>query len=325
MRFQKINIKKLSVTLFILLTFALSALAQDVEKSTIVYGDQNNNLPIATGNNLYCAGLIQKADVNTGLEIVGANNEKDKNIYAQGDELYISSGAANGVKVGDMFSVIRPRGKVKSEWTKKKNIGFYVEEVGAVEVIRVMRDVSVARVKTSCSTILLGDLVQRTPVRTSPLFKKRAALDIYAAASGKAKGRILMARDGQELLAREFIVYIDLGREDNIQVGDYLTIFRPLGTGNIYTKEPEESTDSRKEGFESDRYKGGGFSNQAGRKKGSQANGDVVTTEGAKKGRPSLRKVLGEMVILNVSEKTATAVIVRNASEIHTGDYVEIQ
>jgi hypothetical protein len=50
-----------------------------------------------------------------------------------------------------------------------------------------------------------------------------------------------------------------------------------------------------------------------------------VTTAKAKEGRPSIRKVVGEMVVLNVKEKTATAVIVRNAQEIHTGDYVEVQ
>ncbi len=325
MRFHKTNIKQLSVTFFILLTLAFSAFAQDDPKPTIFYGDQNNNLPIAVGNNLYCAGLIQRADVNTGLEIVGADDEKDQHIYAQGDALYISAGAANGVKVGDIYSVIRPRGKVKSDWTRKKNLGFYVEEVGAVEVLKVMREVSVARVKTSCSTILLGDLLQKTPKRESPLFKKREALDVYATPSGKAAGRIIMARDGQELLAREFIVYIDLGREDNVRVGDYLTIFRPLGTGNIYTKVPKELTDNKEEGYQSDRYKGGKFSNQSPRKKGSRATGSIVTTEDAKEGRPPLRKVVGEMVILNVSEKTATAVIVRNASEIHTGDFVEIQ
>ena len=52
----------------------------------------------------------------------------------------------------------------------------------------------------------------------------------------------------------------------------------------------------------------------------------MVTTEKAKEDRPAnLRKVVGEMVILNVKEKTATAVITRTAQEIHTGDWVEVQ
>ena len=41
--------------------------------------------------------------------------------------------------------------------------------------------------------------------------------------------------------------------------------------------------------------------------------------------RDTLRKIVGEVVILNVKERTATAVITRTAQEIHTGDYVELQ
>jgi hypothetical protein len=51
-----------------------------------------------------------------------------------------------------------------------------------------------------------------------------------------------------------------------------------------------------------------------------------VTIDRAKEGRPdNLRKVVGEMVILNVKERTATAVITRNAQEILPGDWVEVQ
>ncbi len=128
------------------------------------------------------------------------------------------------------------------------------------------------------------------------------------------------------MLGREQIVYIDLGAEDNVKVGDYLTIYRPLGTGNIFDNEPSESVSAREEGFQSEEYRGGKFSNQAGRKSGSKANGRVVTTEEAKADRQKkLRKVVGEMVILNVKEKTATAMITRTAQEIHTGDRVQLQ
>ena len=123
-----------------------------------------------------------------------------------------------------------------------------------------------------------------------------------------------MARDGQELLGREQIVYIDLGVEDNVKVGDYLTIYRPLGEGNLFKKSRNESISARDEGFQSREYRGGKFSNQAARKSGERAEGRVITTEEAKRGRPAnLRKVVGELVILNVKGKTATAVITRNA------------
>ncbi len=315
MNFHMKRFSKISLAIMATLLFAFGAFAQDVKK-----------MPLATGNNLYCAGYIQKSSINTSLEVVGADDEKDQYVYAEGDELYISGGSSAGVKVGDKFSVIRPRGKFKSRFSRKKNLGTYVEEVGIVEVIRVRGNVSVARVKKSCAVILFGDLLKRAQKRVSPMFEQRPKLDRYRTPSGKPSGRIVLARDGVEMVGRDQIVYIDLGREDNAKAGDYLTVYRPLGTGNIYSYVHPEEFINTDDGNESDRYRGGEFSNKTARPKGKNAGGKSVTTEDAKSRRPQgLRKVVGELVILNVMERTATALVVRNASEIHTGDRVEIQ
>ncbi|MDQ6787731.1 MAG: hypothetical protein M3033_13065 [Acidobacteriota bacterium] len=324
-KFYKTSLAALFLLLFVLIS---SGLAQKPRPTpTLVIRRDNRQMPVATGNNLYCAGFIQTASVDTSYEIVGSQDERDKHVFAQNDELYISAGANRNVRVGDMFSVIRPRGRVDSRSTKRGNLGFYVQEVGMVEVIRVKPEVSVVRVKTSCDNLLLGDLLQPIPQRTSPSFvAARPALDLFGEPSGKASGKILMARGGLELLGREQIVYIDLGAEDNVQVGDYLTIYRPLGTGNLFIHEPKETISARTAPFESRRYRGGKFSNQAGRKAGATATGEVVTSQQAKDRRPrGLREVVGEIVILNVKERTATAVITRTATEIHPGDNVEVQ
>jgi hypothetical protein len=174
--------------------------------------------------------------------------------------------------------------------------------------------------------MLLGDLLQAMPNRSGASTEQRADFDIFAQPSGKSVGSILMARDGLELLTSRQVVYIDLGAEDNVKVGDYLTIFRPLGTGNILDDLPGESVSARDYGYESEEYRGGKFSNQAARKSGDEANGKVVTSKVAKKDRPAnLRKIVGELVLINVKGKTATAVITRTSGEIHTGDNVEVQ
>ncbi|MEZ5308190.1 MAG: hypothetical protein R2684_13670 [Pyrinomonadaceae bacterium] len=295
--------------------------------STIVYSeDDPEKLPVAEGANLYCAGYIQSGPVGATIEVVGAEEEKDYHVYGEGDVLYVNGGAASGMKKGDVYSVIRPRGKVNSDWTEKKDLGIWIQEVGAVEVMVSKSDHAIVRVKNSCGEILFGDLLKPFTKRESPLFKKRGPIDLYADPSGKAMGRIVMGREGQEMFGREMIAYVDLGREDNVKIGDYLTIFRPLGTGNIYTKVPKESVDNRDDGNESDRYEGGHFSIQSPRKKGDNAGGATVTSEDAKSRRPNgLRRVVGEMVVLNVMERTATVMVVRAATEIHTGDWVEIQ
>lgn len=321
-------------TMALVLTAATAAVSQQadlnkkLDSAAIVVPASSMDRPLTVvgDNDLYCAGFVQNSPISTNTEIVGAENEKDQHIFFQGDLLYINSGSSSGVSEGDMFSVVRPRGEVDTDWTRKGDLGFYVQEIGAVEVKRVMRDVSVVSVKTSCSSLLLGDLLVPIPQRTSPMFAYRGEFDRFSAPSGKASGMIFMARDNAEVLGQNQIVYVDLGSEDGVSIGDVMTIFRPLGTGNIHRKVLKESIDNKEDGYESDRYEGGHFSNQSARKKGSEGGGAVVTSENAKSRRPSdLRRIVGELMVLNVKEKTATAIIVRNSSEIHPGDRVEIK
>lgn len=282
-------------------------------------------MPVAARNNLYCAGFVQSSPIDTANRIVGGLQEQEQFVYSQANVVYLNMGAGKGVRVGDVFSVVRPRGKVNTRWTRKDNLGFLVQEIGSVEVVSVKGEVSAARVRTSCDNVLLGDLIQPMSQRSSPMHQSRGPLDLFAEPSGKATGRLFMARDGQEAVTRDQIVYIDLGAEDNLQVGDYLTIFRPLGEGNILFGDKKETASARDEGFQSNKYAGSKFSNQTARKSGDRAGGSVVTTGEAKEDRPPIRKIVGEMVVLNVKERTATAVITRTAQEIHTGDWVEVQ
>ena len=316
------------LAILFLLAFVFSAAVKGQTPSstpTMMVTQTKRELPLAMGNNLLCAGYIQSSPVNTNFEIVGSSDELEQNIFSEGDYVYVRRGYSN-VQVGDVFSVIRPRGKVSSRWSRKRNLGIYVQEVGTVEVVRVQGEVFVARVKMSCDNLLMGDLLQPLPERVSPMFEQRPALDIFAEPSGKTTGRIVLARDSRETLSAEQIVYIDLGREDNVRVGDYFTIFRPLGKGGVLNSSQKESVSARDEGYQSRAYRGGKFSNQAPRKSGENAEGPIVSTNDARSRRPKgLRRVVGELVILDVRERTATALITRNAQEIHTGDSVELQ
>lgn len=322
MNFQTFN-KFGVVTLAALFLLVTSMSAQ---RSTMVQpAMQGQSLPIASGNNLYCAGYVQTSAINTSNRLVGAVDEQDGWNYAQDDYVYLNMGASKGVQVGDMFSVVRPKGQVDTKWTSKGHLGFYVQEVGAVQIVRVKQDVSVGRIRASCDVFMLGDLVQPIEQRSTEMFAQRPPMDIFADPSGKAKGHIFMARDNQELVSRDQIVYVDLGHDDSVQIGDRLTIFHRLGKGNLQMPENNESVSARSYGYHSLQYKGGKFSNQAARKSGDTAEGRVVTTKKAKEGRPEIRKIVGEGMILNVKEKTATVLITRTAQEIHTGDSVELQ
>ncbi|MBA3442862.1 MAG: hypothetical protein H0T92_23710 [Pyrinomonadaceae bacterium] len=284
-------------------------------------------------DDLRCAGFIQYAPSPNSLEIVGGEQEQEQRIYSEGDNVFINAGARQGIRVGQEFAVVRPRGQFTTKLTRKKGwLGVYTQEVGRLRVIEVKDQVSVALVTGLCETILLGDLLRAaTPPQSIKQSTERAAveLDRFTDENGKQRGRIVLARDGREMLSRNQIVYIDLGQEDQIKPGDYLTIYRPAGTGNITRFRDEEVTPAANSGFQSDRFRGGKFSNKVQRvKRPNQTGvfGPTVTTPDVKRRRPPVpRKIVGELVILRTETRTATAVITRVAQEVHTGDLVELQ
>lgn len=290
---------------------------------------------VAGESSLFCAGYIRYQRFGQTPEIVGAEEEQEQRTFADGDIVYLNAGSRQGIKEGQNFQIIRPRGDVKGVHRKKIGfLGTYVQEIGQLQVFKVREDTSAAKITFTCDAALLGDLLVDIPVRESPLQRAEGNLDRFADPSGKQTGRLMMAKDSRELLTRNDIVYIDLGGEDNVKRGDYLTIYRPLGTGNLTRVDNEEMARNRATGFQSDRYRGGGMGNQASRAKDETAFVDAhgryryrpITSREVKNNRPKMpRKIVGEMVIIDVQSRTATAIITRVANEVHTGDWVEIQ
>jgi hypothetical protein len=283
-------------------------------------------------NELYCGGFIQYAPAPNNLQIVGGVEEQQQFTYTQGNYVYINAGTDQNIRVGQEFSVIRPRGQFRSKLTKKSGwLGVYTQELGQLRVVSVKERVSVAVVTFSCEMMLLGDLLRDyAPQRVSPKTRADLNLDRFSDPNGKQNGRIVLARDLREAVTRNDIVFIDLGTDDQIKPGDYFTIYRPVGKGNVTgTKGTDEISPSASGGFQSDEFRGGKFSSKASRVEDPNNTGiygPVVTTTEVKGRRPKLpRKVVGELVVLSVQKRTATAVITRIAQEVHTGDFVELQ
>jgi hypothetical protein len=287
-------------------------------------------LPAALETELSCAGYIEYAPNYSGFEVVGAEQEQEQTTFSTGNVVFINAGSQQGVRVGQEFQVVRPRGQFTTKLTRKSGwLGVYTQEVGRLRVTVVKERMSVAVVANSCETILLGDLLRGVPYRVSPPVGETADLDRFADPTGKQNGRIVLAREAREMISRHQIVYIDLGTEDNLKEGDRLTVYRPAGTGNISRFRDEEVTPTASYGFESERYRGGQFSIKSQRVQNPNQNGihgPMTTTPKIKRRRPPMpRKIVGEIVVLNVQARTATAVITRVAQEIHTGDFVEVK
>ena len=329
------NFKALLLSLALLPASAFATNAQTEQRAELIIPTTHQEQRVADKTKLYCAGYIRYQTLPHMPEIVGALEEQEQRRYSDGDVVYINAGSAQGIKEGQNFQIIRPRGDVKGVHKEKRGfLGTYIQEVGQLQVFKVRENTSAAQITFTCDTALLGDLLAPVPDRVSPLERSAGNLDVFADPTGKQTGRLMMAKDNREMVTRNEIVYIDLGSEDRIKPGDYLTIYRPLGTGNITRVDEEELARNRATGFQSDRFRGGGIGNQANRAKDEtavvNANGRYryrpITSREVKKHRALMpRKIVGEMVILDVQTRTATAIITRVAGEVHTGDWVEIQ
>jgi hypothetical protein len=329
--------KALLFSLISLLALAFSVNAQSKTAPPQILFQQRSEQPqqVASKARLYCAGYIRYQPIARTPEIVGGHEEQERRTYSTGDVVYLNAGSKQGIKEGDNFQIIRPRGDVKGVHHQKLGfLGTFVQDIGQLQVFKVHETTSLAQITFSCDSALFGDLVTPVPDRESPVQRAEENLDRYGDPSGKQTGRLMMAKDNREMLTNHDIVYIDLGAEDKVNTGDYLTIFRPLGTGNVTRIHNDEMARVRSDGFESNRYRGGGFSSQASRAKDSSAveggnghyNKRPITSKEVKRLRPQMpRKVVGEMVVIDVQTRTATAIITRIAGEVHTGDWVEIQ
>lgn len=324
------------VVLFLLAFTCIASAQTPAPKPEVIAPTAAQPLRVAGRTQLYCAGYVRLQRLPHMPQIVGAEEEQEQRMFSDGDIVYINAGSRHGITEGQDFQLIRPRGDVKGVHREKKGfLGTYIQEVGQLHVFKVEENSSAAQITSSCGDmVMFGDLLTQIPDRDSPLQRPETNVERFVAPTTKQAGRLMMAKDNREMVSRNDVVYIDLGVEDNVKPGDYLTIYRPLGTGNLTRVDMEEQARNRASGFQSERYRGGGFSTEGMRAKDSTAFVDTdgryryrpVTTREIKSHRPSMpRKIVGEMVIIDVQTRTATAIITRTTAEVHTGDWVEIQ
>ncbi|HYN85996.1 MAG TPA: hypothetical protein VER32_12160 [Pyrinomonadaceae bacterium] len=298
--------------------------------TVVVPQEQRGPVTVARESEMECAGFIEHKSVSNRFEIVGAEQEQEQRTFAEGDYVYLNGGSQQGVREGQEFAVVRPRGRFKTRFSRKRGtLGMYTQELGRLRVVETKQNVSVALVTRSCDQILFGDLLREVAPRPAPVVRaEQPTLDRFAEPTGKQQGRIVLARDGREVVSKDQIVFIDLGAEDNVRPGDYLTVYRRLGAGKITNFKDKEVTPGGSGGFESWTFRGGKFSNKAQRVEDPDDGHyrDTVTTPEIMSRRPEMpRKIVGELVIISIEARTATAVITRVAQEIHTGDFVEVQ
>ncbi|MBS1808483.1 MAG: hypothetical protein JST84_09855 [Acidobacteria bacterium] len=271
---------------------------------------------VATGKDLYCAGYIRATAPSTEMKIIGGEEENRIAHFGQGDVVYLNIGRSRNIRAGMLFSVTRPMGKFRSPYKRVggKDLGVYVRELGVLRVIAVQEKTATARIVVSCDDVQLGDVLVTFTEKSSPATDISQPLPRYQPAYEDLAGHIVLQREQHETIGPRDVVYIDLGTEDGVKVGDAFTIYRKKpDDGNVFNFNDDDVVLRQSSDYESDKFKGGKYSNTHPYEARQQV-------KNARSGVP--QKIVGELIVIAVEGKSATAIVTRTTQEVHTGDWV---
>jgi len=97
-------------------------------------------------------------------------------------------------------------------------------DAGQVQITTVHPNVSIGMVKFSCDYLQRGDIALPMAERPSPPFKPAEKFDKFAPVSGKSVGMLVAGLTFTEAYGKNSTVYVNLGTNQGVKVGDYLRI-----------------------------------------------------------------------------------------------------
>jgi hypothetical protein len=253
---------------------------------------------------VYCSSFVSDEKVSSDTLLISGEESNVKVIFARGDYVYINKGSAQGMHVGDRFSVVRPvTDDVKVQWFKwqdklMKAMGTVYKDTGQLVLTTVHPNVSIAQVTFSCDYMQRGDLVRPYQDRPSPPYRTGEKFDHFAPVSGKPVGMVVVGQEFSQLYGKNNIVYVNLGNAQGVKVGDYIRIFRYQGS--LSETAPNTS------GYQ---YKLYGFGSTPVRYEWN----DIP------------REVLGEGIVINNSKNSSSVFITYSRIEAYAGDYIEVE
>jgi chemotaxis protein MotB len=210
-------LRLLAVSLLLLMSVVPSR-AEEPALRGVLYGD---------GAISFSAGFIRDEPLaldGTVSQITGDNQTTgNRRLLGTGDTIYLILKKPDEFAEGDLLTIYRQRHKVFHPATGKY-LGYMYSIRGIVRVTKVEKDLGVVRVIVAYDSMSPGD----GAMRFEPL--DTADTGTMESSPSRTTGMIVDLESSRSLVAQRHIVYVDWGKEDGIQWGTRLEVFR-VGNG----------------------------------------------------------------------------------------------
>ena len=189
-----------------------------------------------------CAPASPLVRPAAALTIAGGK-EPRKSMFGLGDAVIVRGGTSQGLKAGDEFFVRRV---VADRFTEYKP-GIYplsVHSAGAVQLVEVQQEVSIAVVTYTCDNIAQGDYLERYERPVVP------AAAVGTTPDFARPGKLILGAERRQMASPGNFMVVDRGSDHGLRAGQQITIFRrtladgpvsTVGTATVYSVQPESS------------------------------------------------------------------------------------
>jgi hypothetical protein len=266
-----------------------------------------------TTADLYCAGFLRKPEPKKNYVTGGTESPFTTN-FANGDAIYLNG---KGYEAGQRYTIIRELRDPNryelfpGQFAAMRAAGRPYEELARVRIIDTRPHMAIARVEFSCDTVAPGDLVVPFEEKTLVNFHPPLRFDRFALANGQVSGRILLAKDFDSELGTGGTVYVNIGANQGLKVGDFLRADR---LASAVMNNAVESLSFKADSYEM-----------------TQNEPPIINPNFLDRGHGPVihanempRRGVGEIVILGTTPTTATGMIVFSVEPVHVGDTVEL-
>ncbi len=253
--------KKILIILFIIIT-TFSLMGQERQqqkepklnvqyKKSYVY---TNKSLLVSKSEFDCSFFIGDK-IAKDIVIIGAKQEwLGKSIYSNQNEMYINKGSKDGIKEGDVFSVVECGGRVSHPFKFLSSLGTYYGKKSLAVVTCVYENKATVKLKDGCAPVYIGDfLIKYKP--EEPILEERVDYRNCRLIKSDINGVVVYHQkfipfEKRTIMGEDLMVSVDIGNAF-LKKGDFLLFYKEfkkdlppliLGTGIVVSAQKTNST-----------------------------------------------------------------------------------